>query len=80
MLFDPSEWLTWFMQLTPMTWDFKLFIIFLGLGYIALSWTAENYLLPRLAKWIGVLKIRVARKPKERKIYKLVLEQMRTLQ
>jgi cation-transporting ATPase 13A2 len=80
MLFDPSEWLAKFMQLTPMSWGFRSFILVLGIGYIAIAWTSEQYLLPRLAKCIGILKTAVTRKPKQRKQYKLVLEEMRTLQ
>jgi cation-transporting ATPase 13A2 len=80
MLFDPSEWLADFMELTKMSWDFKCFILALGLGYIALAWTSEHYIFPRFAKYIGVLKTWVSRTPKERKAYKTVLEQMQTLQ
>jgi cation-transporting P-type ATPase 13A2 len=78
MLFDPSEWLSNFMQLTDMSWDFKTFILALGLGYTVVAWTSENYLLPRLAKYQGALKTRLTRNPKKRKEYKLILEAMRT--
>lgn len=77
MLFDPSQWLANFMQLTEMSWDFEVFILFLGVGYISLAWTSENYLLPKLGKYLGILKTSISRKPKQRKIYKLVLEEMR---
>ncbi|TGO73257.1 hypothetical protein BELL_0377g00120 [Botrytis elliptica] len=77
MLFDPSQWLANFMQLTEMSWDFEVFILFLGIGYISLAWTSENYLLPRLGKYLGILKTSISRKPKQRKTYKLVLEEMR---
>lgn len=80
MLVDPSKWLASFMQLTEMGGDFKTFILVLGVGYIALAWTAEHYIFPRLAKYIGALKICITRTPKERKLYKTVLEQMRTQQ
>jgi cation-transporting P-type ATPase 13A2 len=80
MLFDPSESVAKFMQLTKMSWDFRSFVLVLGIGYIALAWTSENYLLPRLAKYLGKLKTAVTRKPKQRKAYKVVLEEMRTLQ
>jgi cation-transporting ATPase 13A2 len=80
MLVDPSEWLASFMQLTKMGGDFKTFILILGIGYIALAWTSEHYIFPRLAKYIGVLKTYLTRTPKERKMYKNILEQMRTLQ
>ena len=80
MLLDPSKWLAEFMQLTYMSWDFKLFILILGAGYIVSAWVAENYILPRLGKYIGVLQILVTGTPKRRKTYKLVLEQMHALQ
>jgi cation-transporting P-type ATPase 13A2 len=80
MLFDPSESVATFMQLTKMSWDFRSFILVLGIGYIALAWTSENYLLPRLARYLGKLKIVVTRRPKQRKAYKIVLEEMRTMQ
>ncbi|KAK6584524.1 hypothetical protein PZA11_002748 [Diplocarpon coronariae] len=80
LLFDPSEGLVKFMQLTKMDWDFKSFILILGIGYIALAWTSENYLFPRLVKYLGVMKTSVTGKPKKRKEYKTVLENMRTFQ
>lgn len=80
MLLDPSKWMSSFMQLTDMRWDFKIFILTLGAGYIVLAWSLENYILPRLAKVLGILQTMVSRTPKEKKKYKAVLEQMRTLQ
>jgi cation-transporting ATPase 13A2 len=80
MLFDPSESVAKFMQLTKMSWDFRSFVLALGIGYIVLAWSSENYVLPRLAKYLGKLKTTVTRKPKRRKAYKIVLEEMRTLQ
>ncbi|KAF8859586.1 P-type ATPase-like protein [Acephala macrosclerotiorum] len=80
MLFDPSESFAKFMQLTPMSWDFKSFILVLGVGYIALAWATENYVFPRLAKYLGMLKTRISRTPKKRKAYKLILEEMRAFQ
>jgi len=76
MLLDPSKWLSQFMQLTDMRWDFKLFVLVLGLGYILLAWVSENFMFPRLAKILGHVQTWVTRKPKQRKTYKLVLEQM----
>jgi cation-transporting ATPase 13A2 len=80
MLFDPSAWLSDFMQLTDMTWDFKTFILVLGVGYISLAWTTENYAFPRLAKWLGMAKEKVFKQKKTRKTYKIVAEEMRMLQ
>ncbi|KAJ5033498.1 uncharacterized protein L3040_008613 [Drepanopeziza brunnea f. sp. 'multigermtubi'] len=80
LVFDPSEAVAEFMQLTKMDWDFKTFILILGIGYILLAWTTENYVFPRLAKYLGALKTFVSGKPKARKKYKTVLEQMRAHQ
>lgn len=77
LLFDPAAWLAKFMQLTEMTWDFKLFILVLGIGYFVIAWIAEKYVYPRLAKLIGVIKEKVNRVAKKRKIYKVVREKMR---
>jgi cation-transporting ATPase 13A2 len=79
MLFDPSEGLARFMQLTPMTWDFKTFLLVLGVGYIAVAWTLENYVLPRLAKYLGQVKTSVTGKAKVRKQYKVILADMQEL-
>jgi len=80
LLFDPSAGVAKFMQLTKMDWDFKSFILILGIGYIAIAWTSENYVFPRLAKLLGTVKTFVSGKPKKRKAYKVVLEGMRALQ
>jgi cation-transporting ATPase 13A3/4/5 len=80
MLLDPSKGIASFMQLTSLSWDFKSFILALGLGYIFLAWTSEHYLFPRLAKFLAVVKTSISRTAKERKTYKVVHEQMRTLQ
>ena len=80
MLFDPSEGVSNFMQLTFMTWDFKTFILTLGIGYIAVAWTAENYLLPRLAKYMGQIKTSITGKAKVRKQYKVIMAEMQASQ
>lgn len=68
------------MQLTSMSWDFKTFILVLGCGYIAVAWTSENYILPRLGKYLGSLKTRITRNPKKRKEYKFIMEAMQNIQ
>lgn len=77
MLFDPAKWLVKFMQLTNMALDFRVFILVLGLGYLGLALTGEKYLLPRLAKFVGHAKQRVSGKGKQRKQYKILLDEMR---
>jgi hypothetical protein len=75
MLFDPADWLASFMQLTTLTWDFKVFIFVLGVGYFFLAWVFEQYIFPRVAKFVGIAKQKMGKK-KERKAYKLVQERM----
>ena len=80
MLFDPSEWLANFMQLTEMSWDFRGFILALGIGYIFLAWTSEQYVFPELAKYLGFLQTWITGTPKKRETYELVLDEMHSLQ
>lgn len=78
MLFDPALWLSNFMQLTEMALDFRIFILVLGIGYFAIAWVSEKYLLPKLAKVIGITKQQISNVPKSRKAYKLIQEKLRT--
>ncbi|KAH8683100.1 hypothetical protein BGZ60DRAFT_467457 [Tricladium varicosporioides] len=54
MLFDPSEGVSKFMQLTGMTWDFKTFLLALGFGYIAEDWILDGGYLPNAVIRIGI--------------------------
>jgi cation-transporting ATPase 13A3/4/5 len=80
LLFDPSAGVAKLMQLTRMDWDFKTFILVLGLGYVAVAWTSEHYIFPRLARHLGTAKTYLSGKPKKRKAYKIILQEMRALQ
>ncbi|KAL5382749.1 hypothetical protein DPSP01_006308 [Paraphaeosphaeria sporulosa] len=78
MLFDPAQWLVRLMELTPMSLGFQIFLLVLGLGNFALAYLGEKYVLPVLAKWIGLAKVRV--NPgwrKKRKEYKLIREDVK---
>jgi cation-transporting ATPase 13A2 len=78
MLFDPSQAVADWMELTFLDTSFKLFIMGLGLANFALAYVSERFLFPGLAKWIGVLKVKVnPRWKKERKAYKVIAEGMR---
>jgi cation-transporting P-type ATPase 13A2 len=77
MLLNPAVWLASFMQLTNMALNFKIFILVLGCGYFCFAWSAEKYLLPRLAKLLGIAKERLGKMPKRRKVYKVIQEKMR---
>jgi cation-transporting ATPase 13A2 len=74
MLFDPADWVMRAMELTDMDNGFKMLLLALGLGNFGVAYVAENLLLPGLAKWIGVLKVKVggARWAKRRKEYKVI--------
>lgn len=78
MLLDPAEWLYNLMGLTPISTNFKIFLIVLALGGFLCSYTAEKYLFPPLAKLIARLKKTLRpNNPKKRKEYKLIQESMR---
>ncbi|KAF2999283.1 hypothetical protein E8E13_004058 [Curvularia kusanoi] len=79
MLFDPADAVMDAMELTDMDTAYKFFILALGLGNFAVAYLAETLLLPGLAKWIGVVKVKVGGEgwKKKRKEYKVILEGMR---
>ncbi|KAF2868504.1 hypothetical protein BDV95DRAFT_579980 [Massariosphaeria phaeospora] len=78
MLFDPARWITSLMELTYMDTRFKLFVLALGMANFAVAYAAEKFVLPALAKWIGVAKVRLnPRWRKKRKAYKEIEESMR---
>jgi cation-transporting P-type ATPase 13A2 len=76
MVVGPAHWLKKTMQLTYISWDFKLFIIALGVLYIALAWLGQNVVFQRLARLIGQAKESLTKLPKTRKQYKLIRERM----
>jgi cation-transporting P-type ATPase 13A2 len=75
MLLDPADWLESFMDLTEMNLDYKLFLLALAMGGFVVAYLAEQYIFPRLAKFIGRLNKRI-RGPdsKKRKQYKEIQE------
>jgi cation-transporting ATPase 13A3/4/5 len=77
MLFDPAAWVMRSMELTYMDTPFKLFIAALGLANFATAFLCERWVFPVLAKWVGILKVRVTKRRKKRKVYKEILEGMR---
>ncbi|KAF2181795.1 hypothetical protein K469DRAFT_752656 [Zopfia rhizophila CBS 207.26] len=79
MLFGPAKWLVKLMELTYVDMSFKFFVLALGMGNLACAYASERFLLPKLARWIGVMKIKINPKwRKKRKAYKEILEGMRT--
>jgi cation-transporting ATPase 13A3/4/5 len=65
-----------YMELTHLPWDFKFFIIGLGMAYYALAWMGEHFMFQPLARWIGRMKVSLLKKTKTRKQYKVIQEQM----
>ena len=59
-----------------MSWNFKGFIIAIGVGYLALAWVGENYVFQRVARVVGQIKEKATNKSKQRKEYKVIQEGM----
>jgi cation-transporting ATPase 13A2 len=76
MLFAPARWLASLMQLTKMSFDFKIFLLGLGLVFHVVAWTFDRYIAANLAKGVAVLQKRLFGKEKKRKEYKLISEGM----
>jgi len=79
MLFDPALWLYHLMQLTRMSMGFKGWLFALAVGAFGIAYIAERQLFPELARLVGRF-IRCLRpnKPKKRKQYKVLLEDLRS--
>ncbi|KIH88649.1 cation-transporting ATPase 13A3/4/5 [Sporothrix brasiliensis 5110] len=77
MILGPAHWLKNLMELTTISWNFKVLLLFLGIMYFALAMAAEKWVLPAAARSIGRAKLALAKLPKKRKGYKLIQESMR---
>jgi len=78
MVLNPAHWVKKLMQLTKMSLNFKIFLIFLGLIYFAVAWGAEHYLFHGIARNIGRAKQALTKNSKKRKEYKVIRESMKT--
>lgn len=76
LVLGPASWLDRGMQLTKISWDFKLFLITLGLIYLGVAWTGEHHVFQRLARVIGKLRQAATGRRKTRKQYKVIREEM----
>lgn len=77
MLLDPAEWLFNFMQLIEMSLGFKFKLLLLAGVSFSVAWTAERFVLPGLARVIGLVIKRVkGANQKKRKEYKVLLKSM----
>lgn len=77
MVLGPAHWLKKLMQLTKVSWDFKFFIVALGLAYFLTAWLGEKFIFQRLARIIGRTRQAITKRTKKRKEYKLIQERMR---
>lgn len=76
MILFPAHSVKRLMQLTNTNLDFELFMILLGAVYLAAALTSEKYVFQKLARAAGVFKEHVLKTPKQRKQYKIILENM----
>jgi cation-transporting ATPase 13A3/4/5 len=76
LVLGPVRWTRHLMQLTYISWDFKLVIVALGVLYLTLAYIGEHYVFQRLARIIGKITTSVTKKTKKRKEYKLIQEKM----
>ncbi|KAF6815850.1 p-type ATPase [Colletotrichum sojae] len=76
MILAPARSVKHLMQLTKTSWDFELFMILLGAIYLLTAWTSEKYLFQKLARFVGHFKQQVLKSPKQRKEYKVIIENM----
>ncbi|KAK7757256.1 hypothetical protein SLS62_000805 [Diatrype stigma] len=77
MVLSSEPWLMELMQLTPISSTFKGAVLVLGCCYLLIAWTAENHILPGLARKVGQAKLALLKKTKKRKEYKIILERAR---
>lgn len=78
MVAGPVRPLRKLMELTWMSWDFKLYIIAMGFVYLAVAYIAEHFVFRRISRLIGRAQQAVTGQAKKRKEYKVIMERMRT--
>lgn len=78
MVLWPAHWVEKLMQLTKISWDFKLTLVTLGFAYLAIAWVGEHYVFNRVAWVIGRAKqVTTGKSKKTKKQYKAIKERMR---
>lgn len=77
MLLSPAHWVRHTMQLTKMSWDYKLFLLSLGVVYLVIAWVFERHLSRHLSKLMGRWKEMATGRTKQRKAYKIIDDEMR---
>ncbi|SPQ21687.1 c1eb0dc3-0464-4a13-8161-56535fb40a3e [Thermothielavioides terrestris] len=76
MVAYPPGWLSRVMQLTYLSGDFKRLVFGLGALYLCLAWFGEHFAFQHLARLVGRIRQSALKKPKQRKQYKVIQEQM----
>ncbi|KAF4585430.1 P-type ATPase [Ophiocordyceps camponoti-floridani] len=76
MVMVPAHWLRRVMELTPMSWHYRLFLVSLGVSFLTLSWAYEVYAALPLARWLGTVVRNVAGKKKRHKRYKVIRDEI----
>ncbi|CAJ2507776.1 Uu.00g089620.m01.CDS01 [Anthostomella pinea] len=78
MVFTPARGVRKLMQLTRISTSYKTTLLVLGVVYLVVAWTAENYVFQRLARGVGRAKLALSKKAKVRKEYKVIAERMQS--
>ena len=78
MVLGPARWLKKLMQLTKMSFDFKIFLLGLGAAFLLVGWVFERYMSQPLAKLLRRAKQKMTGVSKKCKEYKDIEERMRT--
>lgn len=77
LVLSPAAWLFDIMELTPIPFSFKLFLMAMAAAGFGISAFAETYLLLYLAQIIGTVKVALSSGHKKRKLYKIIDQHMR---
>ncbi|KAM4055966.1 p5-type ATPase cation transporter [Hirsutella rhossiliensis] len=76
MVVAPAYWLSKVMDLTHISWGYRMFLMGLGLMYLLMAWTFEKHFAMPMARWLGVAKQRLTGRAKRRKEYKTIREEI----
>ncbi|EQK99892.1 hypothetical protein OCS_04395 [Ophiocordyceps sinensis CO18] len=74
LVMGPAHWFKKLMDLTHMSWGYKMFLMGLGVMYLLMAWTFEKHFAMPLARWLGVAKQSMTGRAKRRKEYKTIRE------
>ncbi|OAA45189.1 ATPase type 13A2 [Beauveria brongniartii RCEF 3172] len=78
MIAGSSIWLNKLMELTKMPWEYRLFLVSLGLLYLGVAWVFERHAAIPLSRFFGKIKIAATGHRKQGKQYKQIRDGLRT--